>query len=570
MGVILIVSMNPFRIEADEWKEVYQEAMLISKYEGLAYIKQKVYNQTEVHCLAYSNSERIETSRSFVLQKYIKANPHEKLMHWNCIGDILTGSNMEEFNLYDNIEYYRYSCLNSWISKLDIDMEKTMSTEILFDYINPEKYDTKYSNYDSGTSIVMAGKTQGEYGHMGILEIGCLLADRFPNSVTIRGDVSYAQCVRAVSRVNKILGRTIKLPERYDCTIVFERLSKIVDDRTDLLNLFYEIYAGPREQVFRDFINLNFTEKEIGSFYIKQYGADNKVALIKEWFIQDRSLEKLCEVIVDTYSAQETYSKEIREFINALIRCKIHVECKEVGDPTEFNSVYRSTPDTVGEQFSKIFGQMIGLQNNYVNKYIPIEELMEICIQFFGEQSNVKILFEEAIDTVESDVNLQHKDKIYDTITSLGADREKEEKEKEKYEHMNYHTLYAWEHGDTVHPDLEDNLLLIVEKIKGFGERVIKEYTKKSRYGDNVGELTALSNFTDFIGDSITRTKLFKETDLDYLLSKEFPRESTLGSVIIGMCTLKVDYTIEPLVRGLFLNYKLLEFYVNKWEKSKQ
>ncbi len=575
--------MNPFRIEPNEWKEFYREAMLISDYEGLAYIKQKVYKQEEVPCLACSNSEQIKTSTNYVLQKYLKANPYEKLMHWNCIGDITTGSNMEEFSLYDNIEYYRYSCQNTWCGTRDIDMEKTMSSEMLFDYIYPEDYDMKYATYELGTTIVMAGKTQGECGHMGLLEIGCLLADRFPDSVTVRGDISYAQCVRAAAQVKEILGRTIRLPERYDYTIVFERLSKIVDARTDLLRLFNEIYDGPKEQAFYNLIKLNFTDKEIGHYYVQEYDKGNKVRLIEEWFQQETTLEKLCEVIVDTYSTQETYSEEIRAFIGALIKCKIHVANKEFRDSTEFNSVYRSTPDTVETQFSKLLRQLAGLRDNYVNKYIPIEELIAICVEYFGEHNNVKEMFEEAIDKVANDEGLQCKDRIHDTITSLDDEAisqkdvtevdseensEEDNEEDAKYDHVDYCTLCVWESGDTIHPELEENLLIAIEKFKEFGERRKKEYAKPSRYGGNVGDLTDLKNFIKFISESTTHTKLFKEDDLDYLLSKKFPRGSTLGSVIIGLYLVKVNYSIETLVSSFFLNFKLLEFYVNKLEEK--
>lgn len=569
MGVYLGVSMNPFKIEPNQWKVVFKEAMLISNYEGLAYIKQKIYHGIKVPCLAYSNPVQVEKTEYTVLKRFLEENPTVKLKCWDCIGDIFTGSNMESFSLYDNIEFYRYQCQNSWYGTCEVDMEKALSVEMLLQDVHLEECEKKYENYDKGISWIMHAKTQGQYGHMGLLEIGCLLADRFPGAVSIGGDISYGQCVRAVSRVNEILGITIKLPDQYHHNIVFERLSRMIEDRGVLLELLHRIYDGPKEEEYYNFIKLNFTEKEIGYYYIKEYGENEKKTLIKEWFKQGGSLETLCEIMVDTYSGQETSAKEIDEFIDALIQCKIHVENKEVRDPTEFNATYKSTPDTVGNQFAKIFGHLAGLKNYYVDVYIPVEELITVCNKFFGKQYDVKFIVTEAIDKVTNDENLKCKDTIYETLASSSENQNKINSDK-KYDHVGYRTLCGWDVCDTIHPNLDNNLISAIESLKEFGENGIGEYRKEHKLKGSNGNLTELIEFAKFISKNATHTILFKENDLDYILSEEFTRESTLGSAIIGLYFVKLDNVTELLVNAFCLNFELLKFYVTKWEKRNE
>lgn len=344
-------------------------------------------------------------------------------------------------------------------------------------------------------------------------------------------------------------------------------MSKRVEDRSDLLELLEKIYDGPKEQAYYNFMKLNFTEKEIGHYYIKQYGENQKITLIKEWFKQGRSLRKLCEIIADTYSTQDAYSKAISEFIDALIQCKIHVENKELKDPTEFNSAYQSTPDTVDSQFAKFFGQMIGLKNYYVDKYIPIEELITVCVKVFGEECNVEIMFEEAIDKMNNNKDTKYKDEIYESLNEIDENQHKlKSKEGYKYyEHVDFYTLCEWKKGETVHPNLESDLFLTVERLKEFGEDMIRDYPEEYK---TTKKLTELSDFTQFLGKRITHIRMFKEDDLDNILSAQFARDSVLGSVIIGLSILEVNYVTESLVRGLCLNFELLKFYVDKLYKQ--
>lgn len=575
MGVFLFVSMNPYMVEPDKWREVYSEAMLISDYEGLACIKNKSYNQIEVPCLANAKSIKVRKSRDEVLNRYIEEKPNIKLKCWNCIGDIFTGSNMEYFDLYDNIDYYRYECENTYYATRNIDMEKVKTIEMLFELINYKEFEDKYGNYTKAIATVMGAKTQGEYGHMGLLEIACLLADTFPDAISIRGDITYAQCMAAVSHVEKILGRTIKLPVQYDYTIVYERLSKVVE-RSDLLSLMDNIYDGPKDEAYYKFMQLNFTEIEIAQHYIARYSQDNKKMLIREWFKQNRTLEKLCEIVEEAYKTQESYSTEICEFIDALIQCKVHVEDKIVEDPTELNSVNQCRPDTVGMQFSKILGQYVGLKNYYVDKYIPIGELIEVCMRFWGDTQNIQDIFEEAIAKVESDDNLKLKDNIYDTMTSLDTKLSHESDEiqretndvrnDEKFTHEDFYSLCEWDCNDIVCPELDDDLLCIIERLKEFGEEAKEEYTTKYKYKENIGKLTDVTNFIQLISKHTSHSKLFKENDLDYILSEEFPRESMLGSVIIGLHVLQVNNTTNIITRAFCLNFELLRFYVDKCE----
>ena len=101
-----------------------------------------------------------------------------------------SGSDMEEFHLFR----HKPRCRGT--DQMD------NGADILFEDWHSDDPDIPTP---TGAQTIWNNKTQGRPGHIPLLAIACLFADRFPDAVKISGDVTAGQCGAAVRLANQYL-----------------------------------------------------------------------------------------------------------------------------------------------------------------------------------------------------------------------------------------------------------------------------------------------------------------------------------------------------------------------------
>lgn len=121
--------------------------------------------------------------------------------------------------------------------------------DILFADWYPEDLDLPVP---TGTQEIWGSKTQGRPGHIPLLAVACLFADRFPEDVTISGDITAGQCWAAVRLANQSLEHPIQTPVTCRAEALAQRLRRLNVPVTKQLAAFFlpvsgEADAGNRE-----------------------------------------------------------------------------------------------------------------------------------------------------------------------------------------------------------------------------------------------------------------------------------------------------------------------------------
>lgn len=153
MGIFLSFCVAPNRISAAQWEGVYQEAL-----------------QIVGHC---DLMDRIVSERSGVRFVFARKTAERDLWERGpgilVCGTMASGYNMEYFDLFRNLEH-NFSAKNV----------EDNGADILFDGLFTE-WDPKDPDIPqpSGVYELWGDKTQGKPGHIPLLAIACLFADRF-------------------------------------------------------------------------------------------------------------------------------------------------------------------------------------------------------------------------------------------------------------------------------------------------------------------------------------------------------------------------------------------------------
>ena len=188
MGIYLNFAIAPFRISPSEWERTYEDALQIADKCNLL--------------------DQIVTERNGIEYVFARKTAERKLysgLGFHTLGTMDSGCNMEDFSLYRSLQAYR--------DAMDKDGKQTDNgVDILFDKWYTGDPEDKEMPRPNLVAHIWDGKTQGRPGHMALLTIACLFADRFPHAVMIGGNISVNQCDVAARLVRQCLGIDIQPP----------------------------------------------------------------------------------------------------------------------------------------------------------------------------------------------------------------------------------------------------------------------------------------------------------------------------------------------------------------------
>ena len=352
MGIYIYGHIAPHRISPEKWAKTYEDSLKIVKAGDLA-------------CFELYEKEG-ETYHSLVPSV-------DKNGQWIAIGDMHTGSCIEDFSLCRDIGRYT------------LEKEPTQEHPILdFLYANKRRIES-----DSDTTEYFFSKTQGKRPHMFLLAIACMIASDFPKAAAVTCDITHASCIRACDLAGKVLGRKIDLPLQYDIPRLYKALTAAGYTGEELAKRFLYIYSGVKDKSYCDFIKQKFTIKEEKPYFLEKHKTNSVWALAKE-FLEcgyDHTLDALCELVSERENAAE-------ELVNALVIGKVHIEKKSLYDFTE-DSQDNARPDDAEMLFARVMAALSGMQNRAIDTFITLDEQKKTLKKHFTND-DIDVLYDKA------------------------------------------------------------------------------------------------------------------------------------------------------------------------------
>ena len=295
LGIHIDLFIQPHRIPEDEWKEVYKESLQIIKFAHLM------------------DSYRPKGSDHFYAQetRHIDNIYDRGFGGWKTHGSMATGSNMDCFCLFDDIDYYRELVPND-----------ENDHHILDEFLNELEPHGYIKIWDSATN--------GEDAHIYLLAVACLICDRFPNATHVCGDITCEQ----MEYVHKWLSLGLDIP-----------IEKPLYIRPAGLIAALREAGIPEDELLFNFFALNLCkynralgvelEKEVGielvrKHYLEElmpYEDENGNTFVWAWVVREYlslgfDFEMLCKTVMTDIDGCHVQPED---FMRMLLDMKLHL-----------------------------------------------------------------------------------------------------------------------------------------------------------------------------------------------------------------------------------------------------
>ena len=170
MGIYIYSQIAPERIDEKAWARVYDDSLKIVRYAQLA----------EAEC------KNIE---GYDVLTLVPAD--DKNGRWHAIGDMVTGSCIEDYDMEKDLSRYGKCTPDSG--------ENSLALEYLYSLDRNDE-----SDIESRFWGVFGSKTQGERPHIYLLAIACMIASELPKAAVVYGDITHASCIKACSIAEEV------------------------------------------------------------------------------------------------------------------------------------------------------------------------------------------------------------------------------------------------------------------------------------------------------------------------------------------------------------------------------
>lgn len=524
MGIFINLSIVPDRISAGKWSEVYRETLiLLEHFPFLDRVKAEngyYYAARAKHCI----------------------DVNDCYAGWHVAGDMCTGSTMESFCLIDDIAYYQNKTRMYEANDQDI-LLNDLSSEIMVE--------------GPPTAWVWGAKTQGRPAHLYLLAIGCLICHRFPNAALVSGDISAAQCHKAVEWANQYLGSPIDVPVTADAARLLPRLLSSGLKECDILAAFYQLTLEPCHGEMGDYLRANLPEQIIEQYYKQELQprerSENKLYLkrsaVKEYLGLGFDLSTLCRmVLIDT----DGNKLQPRELMKVLLEMKLHVPFDEkvlydfVSSPKDRGSAEIETVN--GLMLSALFA-IHGGRNRNVAAYIPLEEIVFTFESVVGI-GDYNAMVAELLEEIEASKAYKHQNELYDGANSIYREEKQRcemETDEAQYDIVRREDVISYCEGNTIEPGIHAGLLNYAKQLREIGEKNYASYVKGL--------------------DEVTRKEFFHKS-CRVLIPKEIEdmffakiMEDKYIVRYVGLYSVEVPDSVSWAIRGFLWNPELLDHY---------
>lgn len=462
MGIYIYIRISK-AVQKKEWQKVYKETLQLVQAFPFA-------DEREVKCRGINTNCLVPTRERE--DRYGWHN--EKIrVGWSTVGDYETMHTAEEYFLSGDI-----------VEEKDYEADAGDALlGLLPGYLGYDKEDSRFGrNYK-----IWGNKTQGEPYHIYLLAIACLIESRLGNKAFVYGDITRAQCEKAVKLANRYLAEPIQMPARCDMDCFWKRVSELPFSEEEHLEIFECFYLGTKNREFGQYIRKMYSEKILDAYWKKKFqnivvGTLGFAEELKNYLLWGFSLEKLCGFVnyndKDNIPQYDTFVKEIMD-------TKIYLKEKNCEDVLEIDqdeeqpySIY-----TVFAQFA-----FAGAKNTKVDRYIPIEEIRTVLKKGMDGKCDVDMIIDKYLEKEEelqalgnskneiSDQQIEEycKKNASELLNqAMEIHREIFMNEREKYEIVNYEDCISYKHGDTVEPRLLESLQ---DYFKFYNNLITEEY----------------------------------------------------------------------------------------------
>lgn len=455
MSIFINLMIIPQRIPPDKWEKVYEESLLLVR--------------------AYDFMDQIPARRNGLDFCYGgKSQEREQLPEgypgWRSVGDMRTGNNTEEYALYRDIRAYESG-----------GKEEDKGEDILLSVL--ERLDV--SGRRKTCMNIWGGRTQGEDSHIYLLAIACLFASRFPEAVMVTGSISAGQCQRAVRWANGYLSRPISEPVTCQMRKLLDRLKKSSLSCNQLLNAFFRLTIGARNGKMGDFLEKEFTEEEIASYYkerLSEYDVRQRgfVSIIREYLEMGFPFERLCRLAVSDADGPKALPEE---FLTHILESGLYKEEKNTNDITRMAREQADCEkvDSEREEIAKILGKLCGAENRSVNAFYPLEKIKQDCEKAFGSRCDVDAVIEGFFIKEKANKGRASLQELLSDLAErlFGCDTGKaggKSGKEPRYDVCSYRELTGFVPGCSVKPELEADLIKNFKALHQYAEAEFEKF----------------------------------------------------------------------------------------------
>ena len=448
MGIFIRLSISK-SVTKEEWKKVYEETLQLIKNFPFAERRKIKIHDIDTICLIRTEEQEDRD----------EWNPNKTKIGWNTIGD------------YDNMHVAENYYLPRDIvedNKVEPDAGDAMLQAISV-YINFDLEDERFHH----TYNIWGNKTQGEPYHIYLLAVAALIEARLGTKAFTYGDITRGQFKKAVEIANKYLNEPIDIPDRCDMEWLLMRIKKLPLSPVDQLTVFETFFLGTQDVEVGAYVRQMFDDDVIDEYWKHKFKNQRIGTLgfndtIHNYLLCGFDLGKLCGYI--NYE-DENGNLQYEKFVIRIMDAKLHIKDKNCDDPLKID---QEDEHTYG--VSTFLAQFVyaGANNKKVDRYIPIEDIKAALINALGGKCNVEDIIDNYIEEenkqknidINSDLSdeeiekaiLQDPAEIFSRIMDMKY--EQLQRKHETYDISDYEDLIYYQDGNTVSPDIKEEIVL--------------------------------------------------------------------------------------------------------------
>lgn len=461
MGVYQSLTVCPDRIPDGQWEEVYEEALRI--VERCNFLDRIILKR---------NGQRYAAARKTAE----RGLPEEGPGIYIC-GTMASGADMEEFTLPRRKP--RCHSSDGPDNGVDILFRKQWSDD-------PE------IPRPTAVRCVWAAKTQGGPGHIPLLAIACLFADRFPEAVMIDGDITAGQCRAAVRLDNQCLDRPVQIPVTCRAEALILRLQGSGIPVRKQLEEFFGLYLGKLTPIVGGVLKKCFPKEELYQYFrelVTREGPE-KVTFtsgFRDYLLLDLDLADLLKMLVQDSEGPQL---PLEMVLSELFERRVHIpmEDKNSFDPLGLDTALdgdEEEPHDIKAIMGRAFFAMSVGSNRTLPVYVPLERIRDACHQGLPS-GDTDTLIDRLLKELTTD---ERHELVYGNNDTALLNLFRTETETyldsiSSYDIREYQDLFCWEPGLTIEPKLKDNLLTLMGSVKKFSpEQRFQEFLALDRAG---------------------------------------------------------------------------------------
>ena len=454
MGIFLNLTVYPERIPEDRWEEVYEETLhIVDRSDFL----DRVFMER--------NGHRYVAARKTAERDFPEDGPGI------CVcGTMTSGFDMEEFYLF------RQKPRRRGADKPD------NGADILFADWYPEDPDIPVP---AGAQELWGNKTQGRPGHIPLLAIACLFADRFPEAVKIGGDITAGQCRAAVHLANQSLEHPIQTPVTCRAEALAQRLRRLNIPVTKQLSAFFQLLLEKLTPETGEVLMRLFPEGALYQYFMQRMTKEAAGTARFEELLRDYLLLRLAPSDLLRMLVQDPAGPQLplEKVLSLLFHCQVHVpmENKNCVNPLGLDAAVEGdeeSPHEIEALMGRAFFAMLAGRNRNLPVYLPLDTIRAACRQACPN-TDTDALIDQLLAKPAED---KRQEQVYGSgDTALMNRLRKTAKERwdqiSAYDLTEPADLRRWHPGLTIEPHLENSLLEMMKQIRAFSvEREYQEF----------------------------------------------------------------------------------------------